>query len=434
MQQEIESYLNNGQCCGNSTKYKEIPIDFFISTTVEGSHLTYLTDTYKTIDLQQYSSVPVINSNEIVRNGNDLFVIINWGGNVCIIAMYGCYIKDNILKVTSSSFQSINEDKIHGLIFHRNFLYASERPLSTDVPISGSNIVKINPYDLQDIKKLNIPYVSAIGGHIYNGYTTDILSYKNKLFVLISRGSTNPAYFLEIDENLNSYTEIFKCGHLDNSERVLPGASFIIYNDEIYIPTYSWIAGPNYANTIGLTVFDFSGNVKRKVGLIPISAGSTIPAIPHWFGIFNGKLIITFTNDSSENKGLVIRVDCKSLELEDTYNSYGLITDDNTIFRNGYVYLNQEGTSGCKLLKIKYNNFTDVTTEISNYNNGKGSYGSISTTNLIDKESFNSYNIPVITSAEMTAMTNPIPAIYLNSTTGKLVFYNGTNWSTLVDS
>jgi len=249
------------------------------------------------------------------------------------------------------------------------------------------------PYE-NDIRYIDFPSTAQ-----YLGNTTDILAYKNKIYCLFGIGGSSFAYFVEIDENLNSYSVLFTAGNVSSSRRIRRDSPFLIYNDEIYIPNYNNASAPLAYNSMGITVYDFSGKIKRETFSQPITDGFTSgQIIPHWMAIFNGRIIISVSNgqSSSGNHREVIRFNCDTLLVEEVIQLEQIITDDNSLFSDGYIYLNGEINPSAEvnftpnLTKIKYNDFTDITIEISNYNDG---YGSGASLNPIISQDTNRYKL-----------------------------------------
>ena len=161
---------------------------------------------------------------------------------------------------------------------------------------------------------------------------------------------------------------------------------FCIYNDEIYIITST---SGNF-NVVNLFVYSFKGEVVRSnilININPTSATLTQYYYPHWMSIFGGKLIVTPTGtpaSSYANQWKVLRFDTKTLLLEDVKLLPINPTDDNTITKNGTLYLNGEGAPSVSyLMKMNYKNFSTYSEELTNYS----STGSLNSAHNIQKES-----------------------------------------------
>lgn len=349
--------------------------DFFISTTASGSWLTYKTDIYRRIDLQPYVETVIQNTNEIFRNGKDIYVVANFVDDEItpstLIKMTNCQIFNNQLIFEDIEELILPVGRFHGATFHRDFIYLLTRPLGA----SGySTSIRVDA-DLNEVIRLNLT-----GSTEFMGRPTDIICFSGDAYTLISRGGSIPAYFVKINGDLSGASVLFTLGNITSARRVRGQSPFIIYNEEIYVPTYNNASQPLAGNSMGLAVYDFSGNILREVAAISISTGETLQPFPHWMAIFGNKVIISCAASGSPHKFL-IRFDCDTLVKEEQLNLDTLVTDDNSIFNDGYMYINGEYSSSDliepKLLKIKFDNFTDYNIEIPNYNENLGSYGSI---------------------------------------------------------
>ena len=342
----------------------DIPEDFFIATQIASSKLIYETDSFREIDLQPYTSIIITNTNEIVRNGNDIFAVGNYSDTntlqAFLIRIINCRIKDNELIFDIIDSIPLSQP-IHGLIFHNGFLYSATRTTVT-------TITKINPYNLSDIRILILPETSD-----YVGFTDGLIGYKDKLYILTTSNYYQTSKFIEINEDLIRYRKVFE---ITNSVNYSTGyaSPFLIYNDELYIP---FLIQGN-PSLISFRVYDLQGTIKRERTNIAINqTGGTNSAVPHWMTIFNNKILITTIFAKS-----LIRLDCQTLSLEESISLPSIITDDNSITKEGYIYLNGELYQSNPsfiphLIKVYYKDFTDYNIVIDTYNNGNGSYGSI---------------------------------------------------------
>lgn len=357
----------------------DVPVDF----TSQANFITYKTDSYRKFYMEGAPST-ITNSNEILRDGNDLYVFCNGytvggGGTaipglpVMIAKLKNCNIVNDIMVVEEVTYQEYSTMyRIHGSIFHRGFIYASSRGEFTGVV---PKIYKINPNKLSDVKELSLT------GYAYPLTTGDIKAFKNYLYVLMS-DSGNTSSFLRINTDLSSFTPMFTLG-TTSAKRVSRSSAFQIYNGEVYIPTRPNTA-PGAYTLMGVAVYDlYTGVLNREVTNVSVATnvGNTI-LNPHWMGVFNDKLII-----SLNTRKRMLRFDCRTLAFEEGLDIPTQGSDDNTIFSNGDIYLNGEWGSTStlsKLLKIPYNNFSIYTEEIALYNQGNGSAGSINITYDID--------------------------------------------------
>jgi hypothetical protein len=186
---------------------------------------------------------------------------------------------------------------------------------------------------------------------------------------------------------------LFTTGAVSSSRRIRLSTTFTIYNNEIYIPMVNNVsAGFNHQ---GLEVYNMSGVLQRSVYSVPINSTASAIPLAHWMVVYNNKLIISnaFVGTSTSHLSLV-RMNITTLAVEESIKLNTLATDDNSIFSNGYIYLNGEATlnnylpnsweintatvsePSAKLIKIKYNDFTDIT-YITPGTWGYGAYGSI---------------------------------------------------------
>lgn len=374
------SFIGDGNGLINLNIPQPLPKDFYIAGEASGSQLLYLTDNYRTINISG-SITEITNINEIVRNGNDLFITTNFYGDNTIISLLNCSIYNNELIIGEIIEQDITGiSNIHGFIFYNGFLYGSDRTGSQSV-----KIIKINPYNLSDQKILTLPNTSE-----YIGTTDSIRGYGNNIYTLICTGTSTEASLVKIDLDLNNFSVIFKKGSL-LTKRISSPYPFIIENGEIYIPWINRTSGVR--DKMGIVVVDLNGNVLRESNDITLTSHATQRVLPHWMGIFNGKIILT----SLYNRCLA-RIDKNTLLLEEVIPLNESITDDNTIMNDGWIYLNGEYnpsdlTALVNLLKVKYNDFTTLSIEISNYFNGQGSHGSLTQINLEEQNYFKSDNL-----------------------------------------
>jgi hypothetical protein len=375
--EELEDFVING--------IKDLPYDFFISTDPFGSTLNYKTDTYRTIDLQPLVSLTTINNtNDVIRdpeNPNDLYLIANSNTNtdsttpVLLIRLKDCKIQNNVFTIGSvtTSYLTVTS-RTHGSYINRGFLYISTRP---NTVATAPQVVKVNLHNFSDVKSISLPSEWGVRG------STDIISYKNKVYgwFVAFANTTGTHRFVEIDEDMVTYRTVFSYTNSAAPNRRLTTTSppFLIHNEEIYTIT-SYEGNPN---RVSIFVYDLEGNIKRYNDNLVISTGFSSYYLAHWMAIFNNKIIITPTGLTNPAVAKVMfRVDCSTLALEEVLNLNESITDDNTIFSDGYIYLNGESSPvTTHLIKIKYNDFTDFTYELSNYS----STGSLRTIDYKDR-------------------------------------------------
>lgn len=346
-------------------KTKDLPADFYISGSAQGNELIYKTNRYQKMTL----SIPgqtITNINEIVRNANDLFLTCNFGTDNIIVSLINCQIKSNKLVYESCNYKVLTGITfVHSMVFYEDYLYVSNR-----VPGQAVILGKINPYNLEEQTYFQLP-----SGTGYIGSTDTLKVYQGYIYTLISNGNSG-AYLVKVDLSFTWVQIIYSTG-TTAAKRINSPYPFYIYNDEIFIVWVNRSSG--VYNRIGIDVLNLDGTELRNSGELITTLDGTQRPHPHWMTIFNGKIVIT----SLYNK-FICRIDCKTLELEDCINVGMTITDDNSMMPNGYIYLNGEANIYDpeylpKLLKIKYDDFTDLTEEIAtaDFFNGNGSVGSI---------------------------------------------------------
>jgi hypothetical protein len=388
--------MNNNTLSSNSggTIFKDIPEDFYISTLVNSSELLYYTDSFHRIDLESYldPSINVRNSNEIVRNGSDFYLCGNFGpSDTYFIKLTNCKLKNGLIfqfdKIEYKLITS-NINLVHGMRFYKGYLYLASRSTTTTV-------ARIDSGNIDNIITLTLP------AKYLNKQTTDIIAYKDYVYIMPSLTTSN-GIILKMDLTLGTYSELLITGTVSvPSRRVRTGSAFLFYNDEIYIPIVNNAAGGSGFSQMGMEVWGLDGIRKRQIYNQTINAGTpSLTPLAHWMGVYNDKLIISnaIMGTTTSHRSLV-RMDISTLAIEESIPIDTLITDDNSIFSDGYIYLNGEAPSNIyvtgswdidtsktpnpttKLIKIKYNDFTDRVDLISDL--GYGSYGSLNPTSYI---------------------------------------------------
>jgi len=366
-----------GRISTQNTHYNAKPVappsDFLLSSLVNSSSLFYLSNTFSYIDLQPYFNITITNSNEIFRNNNDIYITGNFGTQSYIFKLKDCKIIKNRLL-----FQGVEENSIgsyityiHGMTYINDYIYLSSRePVTTPMTIA-----KVNANNLQDVTTLKLSM---------NGGTNDIIGYKSNLYVLAAPSSTGAASFVKVSLDLATYSVLCVTGTSSSpSRRVRISSAFSIHNDEVYIPIVQNNAPSGY-NVFGMQVFNLNGVLQRATYSVPINSSSSLVPLPHWMAFHNNKLIIsnaTMTGTSSHRS--LVRINPTTLVVEESIAIPFLVTDDNSIFSDDYIYLNGELPSSYlltpptpQLAKVKYDNFTDFTTLLSPFG-PSGSYGSI---------------------------------------------------------
>jgi len=383
----------NSSLSSNSggTSFEDIPEDFYISTLIDSSELLYYTDSFRRIDLKSYldESIIVRNSNEIVRSGSDFYLCGNFGpSDTYFIKLTNCRLKKGfIFHFDKIEYKLITStiNLVHGMCFYKGYIYLSSRSATTIV-------ARINASNIDDIITLTLPSTYL------NRQTTDIIAYKDYVYIMPSL-TGSPAAVIKMDLTLGTYSQIITTGTFSSSARVRTSSSYLIYNDEIFIPMIvNTISG---FNKFGMEVWGLDGIRKRQIYNQTINAGTpSLTPLAHWMGVYNNKLIISnaVMGTTTSHRSLV-RMDVNTLTIEESIPIDTLITDDCSIFSDGYIYLNGEAPGNVyipgtwdidtsktpnpttKLIKIKYNDFTDRVDLISDL--GYGSYGSLNPTSYI---------------------------------------------------
>lgn len=377
---------------GSGLFYLDIPEDFYIATLSNSSKLLYYTDSFRTIDLYDYlDDVNIRNSNEIVRDGSDFYLCGNFGSSdTYFIKLTNCRLKNGtIFQFDKIEHRIISSyiNYVHGMCFYKGYIYLSSRQ---DSPIPTADVARIKGSNIDEINtlKLSSSYV--------NKRTSDIIAYKDHVYIMPSLVTTN-GVVVKMDLALGTYSALITTGTVSTpSRRVRTAASYLIYNDEIFIPIINNISSgveliASYSH-FGMEVWGLDGIRKRQVYNQTLNTGgATLTPLAHWMGVFNNKLIISnaVMGGGRFHRSLV-RMDINTLEIEESIPMDILVTDDNSIFSDGYIYLNGELSSSSsnpkpKIVKIKYDDFTDRVDLISDlsYLTPNGSYGSLNPTSYI---------------------------------------------------
>lgn len=353
-----------------------IPEDFFFSGTYNvvdnrSNEMLYRTDIDRYIDLRSYT-------------GNAEIWSINWvgqlGNTLCIsgqlysavpseaklyVLTLDCEIIDNILSVKSYEYRDLPEINVnasgypyalHGQRLHRNFWYLATRT-SSDYTISETQFLKINPFDLTDIKIKELD----INGS-FNGSTGTIQTYDDKIYCMLQETTTDGIKFLQLDENLENPEILFTAGDELGQERIRRNGVFVIYNDQVFIPFVSNTSPSAYQN-IGMFKFDLlKRTLTQKITHVIAPGAGAIDGqpYPHWISEFNGHIIF-HTSGNNSAKAALVSINSNDLSLEGygELDIVGNITNDNTIDKDGYIYLNPED-AGNYLLKVKYNSIPAI--------------------------------------------------------------------------
>lgn len=432
----IQSVVNKvRQELGNT----DIPDDFFISCTfkpdgVNGRYMTYLTDEFRELDLQEvfpdmFSATHTVYATfNVLRNGNDIFISGQFdddNGNMFVGVILGAAIVDNRLTWQYSGVKEVgdlilnssgNVASWHGAKYYKGNLYFSTRVnTSNNTPIISTQIIKINPYNLnEDVKVLTLPATSEYR------FTTTIEVCNNNIYALFfERTAPNVGlgHFVRISTDLENedYEIVFTVGQ-EETNRIRFAAYFYIEKGEVFIPTVNNVETFNRNNTIGLSVYSLYGELKREKVLMQFTETGEAQPNVHWMGIKNGKVLLSITTHNSVvriNGGYGYSNDSISYEDTKIFPDVGF-TNNNSLFKNGYAWFNIESTWG-SLYKVFYDDFDDVTEYL------EGTYYSLGS---IDPISDKDYDIGFKTvGGEDIRGTGDIPIGETTSTTGTVISF-----------
>lgn len=363
---------------------KDLPKDFFISGWNRGtpSFLMYETDVpNRFFDLRQYVPTMRVVSEILRQPGTNNIICIS--GNptdyvtnpMQIIKLIDCKIIDNVFTPSGFEFaEFFLSHKTHGSDIDNEYIYISTRPGSTEYMTIGTEIIKININNFSDYKRLIIEPESGIVG-----LTTDIIEYNESLYALIcDRNGDYSSRLLKINKNLDYY-EVLITVKEGLSNAFDSSSPFVIYNDEIIFlgrDRSSGVNGFNSKNHVIINIYSITGQFKRKKVLVLGEFGTTLYQ-PHWCTVMNNKLIVTPTGggDVSLNR-YIFRADIgsgydnDSIILEEVTFTTRLVSDDNSLFSNGMLYIGNEtmmDTTDSKLIRMPYWDFTQQEVLYSNY-------------------------------------------------------------------
>jgi len=352
-----------------------------------GRYFDYETDSLRTFDLQDYITAVGGTSNAVISDitkvRNNIILSIELNDNFHqrgVLLLKDCYIINNELKVTSFQYKELTDlgykdgvdpthepYSLHSTALYNDYVYYISRN-QTMAGVYNSTppqIFRLNVNNLSDYSFVTLP---NSGGYL--GQVGEMDVYKNRLY-FIARASSSSANMCSIDADLANPAVLFPVSTtIGNRVPQLP--PFVIYENEIYIPTYYASGTPaNVAyNTIGIQVFDIAKKtITREVNQLPIATGitsGTLPA-PHWITIFGGKIILhTGTATNNLNKK-VVRIDAKTLAFEESFDLSRDYSNDNFVTAEGYVELYPENGSG-NYYRFFYKDFAGTATIVdSNY-------------------------------------------------------------------
>lgn len=417
--------LNQNQSGGvSSNTPQDLPEDFQIYCTYNKSvnnsnSMLYRTDTDRGFDIMPYVvGQKVFTTNWVGRINNTLVVMgkINSDtGNLFILSLRDCKIINNVLFPQDFSFKFLpqvyrNGSNIpfvlHSAVIHRGYCYFATRTQGNNTAIP-TQLFKINPYDLDDvtIKELDI-------AGPYNGSTGVMQAYKNNIYFMVSTTIGAGNRFIKIDENLENPEILFTVGDIDSTKRVPRDSVFLIYNDEVYIPYVNNLAGNPANDQIGMFVYDLFKRTLNREAVHVIDSGSPTKPSPHWISEFGGKIIFHTANNISSNKHL-ISINATTLALEGNGKINlpdGGITNNNSITRSGYIYLNSEySLNNGYLYKVKYNDIP-ATIDFSQADSPIGFYSLGSLERDVNEETVISKTSQLFNDAEFITLSD-IPEV-----------------------
>jgi len=362
---DIPAFISDIEALGS-----DLPKDFFISGSIQDGEVFVIEymlgdTTKKTLDFSALITPAASGNsfNEVLRNGNDLFFFgrnstsaSSSSPSVCM-ALYNCRnVKDYLVYERMEQTDIPLNSRVHGSVFHDGFLYAVTRP---GVNTIDTQVIKINPYDLTDKKTITLSGLTGSTG------ANSIEGYKNSVFILLSNSvpGNYKQRFIKIDDNLSSFEILFEytsTASLNTNRYSVGHLPFIIYNDEIYI--FSAVYGAANYYKASVHVYNFMGDILRSNEGFALVNPNTLTNyfIPHWMTVFNDKLIVT-TSSNTGSPRQVLRLDTKSLIVEEQLVTGGGMTDDHSIMSNGMICLNQESSVTRPLYLLKYNDFTNFT-------------------------------------------------------------------------
>lgn len=361
----------------------DLPLIFCPKNEAGNFFLGYITDEYRTLDLTQFvpeglEFVPD-RTRGILKAGNDIYLKtvtnngVNNGQNVLgLLRLINLKTEKNILKVDGSQyvgFPEVLKDasnypyNMHSEAVIDDFIYLVTRTEPTN-PTNPTQVFKVNKNDISQYEFVSLPTTTGFLGHV-----GEIQAYKDQLFMLSRPSQSAGGYIISIDKDLyNPTIYLGPFGNTTSQQRIAGSSPFLIYQDKFYIPTFYGSGTPAgyLGNNIGMLVYD----VNKKTLLasrtdITIDTDGTTAATmtPHWMSIFDGKLFLhTATGSGNANKRLV-RIDLNpsnylnldgSIEVGSNVASIDipyLITNNNTISEEGWIYLNPEGGSFDRPLK-----------------------------------------------------------------------------------
>ena len=124
-------FIPIGKIFNNTTK--DLPADFYIAGSAQGNEIIYKTNTYRTFVLS-IPGITITNINEIVRNGNDLFLTCNFGEDNIIVSLINCQIKSNKLVYEAINYKVLTGITfVHSMVFYEDYLFLAQPTWSSCV-------------------------------------------------------------------------------------------------------------------------------------------------------------------------------------------------------------------------------------------------------------------------------------------------------------
>jgi len=348
-----------------------------------GRYFDYETDSLRTFDLQDYITAVGGTSNAIISDitkvRNNIILSIELNDNFHqrgVLLLKDCYIVNNILNVTSFQYKELTDLRykdgadpthepysLHSEVIVNDYIYYISRNNTMSGAYDGTapQIFKLNVNNLDDYSYVDLPNTTG-----YLGEVGEIDFYQNKLYFIARVSQSGGSYICTIDTDLANPQSLIQIG-LSSSYRIPSVPPFVIYEGEIYIPTnYSSGSPANVAyNTIGIQVYDIAKKtITRQVNQLPVTTGITSGTlvIPHWVTVFGGKIILHTGTGSNPLSKTVVRIDAKTLALEESFNLNGQqYSNDNFITEDGYVELYPESNSG-NYYRFFYKDFAGTAT------------------------------------------------------------------------
>jgi len=388
------------------------------------------------------ATYPRLLTNWVYVNGNDIIIhgttSYTTGANLYVLILKAD-MQDGVIKIIDFDYKEYtdlvyrdsgnNMYAVHGCRFYKEYLYMNTR-LGVDAALAKTQLIKINPYNLNDFKVIELTGIA--------GSTGDIQVSDDGVFSVLSTSSTTGGSLVRTDLNLDNLTILSSTLSTGSTKRLLSSVPFCLYKGDIYIPTYTTGTTDILNNFIGLDVYNaISGKLVRNMPSTRVSTGATsgMTIYPHWIGLFQGQLIIHTATAGTTTNHLLIRIDTSDLTVKESVpisnfsgSTTTRITDNNSISKEGFIYLNEELNSvNGKLYIVKYNDFTNFQA-VTPTGNGGYYYSGGSPDRRYDYD----YKSTTL----QTVLNSTSPALSIPTSPGNLtigVKVNGSTFNTGVD-